>query len=120
MSEEIKALCVEPGKAPVVTVLGNDLRSLQKAVGGRIELVTIADDACVLCNEEGKLIGLEGNRRLGNDILTGTFYVVGFRGDEFVSLTDSQTQKYAQRFTEPESFTPEEIRDTMNITFFVL
>lgn len=27
------------------------------------------DNACILCNEEGKLIGLEPNRRLGKDIL---------------------------------------------------
>ena len=32
VKKEIKALMVEPGKHPVVTVLNNDLDSLQKAV----------------------------------------------------------------------------------------
>ena len=29
------------------------------------------------CNEEGKLIDLPGNRRVGDDIIAGTFYVCG-------------------------------------------
>lgn len=120
MSEEIKVLCVEPGKAPAVTTLNNDLRSLQTAVGGRIELVDIDDGVCILCNEEGKLMGLEGNRRLGSDILVGTFFVLGSSGGKLTSLTDSQVQKYAQQFAEPESFTPKEIRDSMKITFISL
>ena len=45
--KEIKALMVEPGKAPVVTTLKNDLRSLQEAVSigadyvGLIEIISI-------------------------------------------------------------------------------
>ena len=84
--KEIRVLMVEPGKHPKVTTITNDLDSLQKAVSigceqqGLIEIVGIEDRVCILCNEEGKLIGLEGNRRLGNDILVGVFYVVGEDG----------------------------------------
>ena len=76
-TKEITVLMVEPGKHPKVTTLKDDLDSLQKAVSigvdyqGLIEFVGLGNDDCIMCNEEGKLIGLEGNRRLGDDILVG-------------------------------------------------
>ena len=111
--KEIKVLMVEPGKHPKEVTIGNDLDSLQKAVSigcdhqGLIEIVGIEDRVCILCNEEGKLLGLEGNRRLGADIITGVFYVVGeeSRGN-LISLTDNQMEKYRRRFWNPEYFTP--------------
>ena len=47
-------------------------------------------------NKEGNLLGLEGNRRLGGDILAGVFCVVG--GDEcghFGSLTEVRPERYS-------------------------
>lgn len=80
--KEIRVLMVEPGKHPRVTVLQDDLDSLQKAVSigadyqGLIEIIRIGNGDCILCNEEGKLIGLDGNRRIGNDIIVGVFYIM--------------------------------------------
>ena len=80
--KEITVLMVEPGEHPRVTTLKNNLDSLQKAVSigakgqGLIEIISLENGDCILCNEEGKLIGLEGNRRFGDDILTGVFYVL--------------------------------------------
>ena len=80
--KEIRVLMVEPGKHPRVTVLQNDLDSLQKAVSigadyqGLIEIISIGNGDCILCNEEGKLIGLDGNRRIGNDIIVGIFVLL--------------------------------------------
>ena len=68
-TKEITVLMVEPGKHPKVTTLKDDLDSLQKAVSigadyqGLIEFVSLGNGDCIMCNEEGKLIGLEGNRR---------------------------------------------------------
>ena len=79
-AKELTALMVEPGKHPKVTKIKDDLDSLQKAVSigadyqGLIEFVSLGNGDCIMCNEEGKLIGLDGNRRLGNDILVGVFY----------------------------------------------
>lgn len=84
--KEIKVLMVEPGEHPKVTTLKNDLDSLQEAVSigaeykGLIEIIGLEEGVCILCNEEGKLIGLEGNFRLGRDILTDVFYVAGENG----------------------------------------
>ena len=80
---EIKVLMVEPMKEPKAVALKTDLDSLQKAVSigvdyqGLIEIISLGDGTCILCNEEGKLNGLDGNRRVGNDIIAGVFYVVG-------------------------------------------
>ncbi len=114
--KEIRVLMVEPGKHPKVTTIKNDLDSLQKAVSigcehqGLIEIIGIEDRVCILCNEEGKLIGLEGNRRLGNDILVGVFYVTGEDGrGNLISLPDDKIQRYRKLFWHPETFTPDEI-----------
>lgn len=70
-TKEITVLMVEPGQHPKVTTLKDDLDSLQKAVSigadyqGLIEIVSLGNGDCIMCNEEGKLIGLEGNRRFG-------------------------------------------------------
>ena len=78
--KEITVVKVEPMKAPTIATLANDLDSLQKAVSigadyqGLIELLYLEDNVSVLLNEEGKLIGLPPNRRLGNDILCGVFF----------------------------------------------
>lgn len=73
---EITVLRVEPGKAPEPVTMPNTLEAMQQMVGGYIEVVCL-DDACLICNEEGKLIGLDGNRRVGDDIITGTFFIAG-------------------------------------------
>lgn len=118
MQNEIKVVMVEPHKNPTVTTIKTKLENLQKAVGGLIEFINIEDNVCILCNEEGKLIGLEGNRTLGDDILVGTFYICGSNNEgELTSLTDSQTEKYVQFFWKPQTFTQQEIEDTLVFKF---
>ena len=64
-TKEITVLMVEPGRHPKVTTLKDDLDSLQKAVSigadyqGLIEFVSLGNGDCIMCNEEGKLIGLD-------------------------------------------------------------
>ncbi len=118
MQNEIKVVMVEPHKNPTITTIKTKLENLQEAVGGLIEIIDIEDDVCILCNEEGKLIGLEGNRRLSDDILVGTFFVCGSNNEgELTSLTDSQIEKYIQFFWEPQTFTQQEIENTLVFKF---
>ena len=74
---EITVLKVEPGKAPEEVTIPNTLEAMQQMVGGLIEIVYL-DGVCLVCNEEGKLMGLEGNRRVGRDIISGTSSPVRF------------------------------------------
>ena len=124
-AKELTVLMVEPGKHPRVTTLKDDLDSLQKAVSigadyqGLIEFVSLRNGDCIMCNEEGKLIGLEGNRRLGDDILVGVFYILSENEDgELISLTDRKIKRYTEAFWEPETFDCVEIEATIGGRFY--
>ena len=119
-AKEITVLMVEPGKNPKVTTLKDDLNSLQKAVSigadyqGLIEIVSLGNGDFIMCNEEGKLIGLEGNRRLGNDILVGVFYIMSENEEgELISLTERKIKRYTELFWEPETFDCAQIEETI-------
>lgn len=123
--KEIRVLMVEPMESPKLVTLQNDLDSLQKAVSigasyqGLIELVPFEDNVLILCNEEGKLIGLEPNRRFGHDILCGVFYVVAEDDEgELISLTSEQVEKYSEFFGHIDIIQAEEVDDTILFKFF--
>ena len=122
---EITVLKVAPMCAPEVATIKNDLRSLQEAVSinapyvGLIEIVNIDAKTCILCNEEGKLLGLAPNRRLGYDILCGVFYVVGqdSRGN-LTSLAPAAIERYQKVFATPGIIDAEEAEATMMAMFY--
>ena len=116
---------VEPEKHPKVTTLKDDLDSLQKAVSigayyqGLIEFVSLGNGDCIMCNEEGKLIGLDGNRCLGDDILVGVFYIMSENEDgELISLSEKKIKRYTELFWEPETFDRTDIEATVYSRFF--
>ena len=82
---------MEPGKPAYEKEIENTLESIQEEVGGGIFQVLYMDDGAILCyNDEGKLLGMEMNRRLYDDIICGPFFMVGDGGVDFVSLSDEQ------------------------------
>ncbi|WFF73522.1 DUF3846 domain-containing protein [Proteiniclasticum sp. QWL-01] len=99
-------LIVEPEKSPRMASITGDLNSLQQVVGGYIEAVYPYDDpVAIVCHEEGKLIGLPLNRKLEDyDIIAGTFIVCGLGEEDFDSLTPELTEKYREKFADPEIF----------------
>ena len=123
----ITVLMVEPNEHPKVVQLQTDLDSLQKAVSigadyqGLIELIPLAKGISLLCNEEGKLIGLPGNRRIGSDVIAGVFYVIGSDyHHNLVSLTDQQLETYKARFWEPEDLSMQDVDHAMFMRFFTM
>ena len=58
--ENIRVLKVAPGKAPEAVAIPNTLEAMQQMVGGYIEVIPL-EDVCLVCNEEGKLMGLPGS-----------------------------------------------------------
>ena len=122
--KQVKALMIEPNKSPCVVELMTDLDSLQKAVSigapeqGLIEFVYLEDNVSLLLNEEGKLIGLEPNRRLGDDILCGVFYVVAENDEgELISLSEAQQEHYSKMFEHIEPIDKAEVGNTMFFRF---
>ena len=101
----MRILVVEPGKQPEEREIDGSLESMQQIVGGLIQAIYPFDDTVALiCNDEGKLLGLPLNRPLfdedGNlyDIIAGTFFVAGLSDDDFASLSPELTQKYSDHF----------------------
>ncbi len=106
----IRVLYVEPNKSAVVGEMQRTLNAIQHAVQGHYEQVYMDDNTVVLCNEDAKLNGMQGNRRYNNgeSIIAGPFVVVGAGVEDYESLTDEQVEKYMQKFGEPEEISDEE------------
>ena len=109
--EKMTVLVVEPRKEPYVKEIDPGLHSLQAEVGGDIGATyPFSDPVALVCNDEGKLIGLDLNRGLRDetgeiyDIMAGTFLVVGLDGEDFASLSPELAQKYTEHFRQPEQF----------------
>lgn len=116
----MRVVYVEPGKLPYEAEIEDTLEAKQKAVGGLIEAVYNADgDTCIVCNDEGKLIGMQGNRRIGDgsSIIAGPFFVCGLSAESFRSLTDEEVVKYMDRFAEPEFISQDEVQEDTGFTF---
>lgn len=61
----MQVVLVEPGKAARITEIGEDLQDMQEIVGGLIQaLYPWEDPAAIVCNDEGKIMGLPLNRVL--------------------------------------------------------
>ena len=109
---------VEPHKKPVVRKVRNEYEDISHAVGGLVEEIYQGDGTLIVANEESKLLGMDGNRRLndGKSILAGPFFVVGDDGEDYRSLTEEEIKKYMNRFDEIEEITPEEVAGDMWMT----
>lgn len=100
--------------------MANTLQAMQEMVGGYIEIVPL-EDACLVCSDEGKLSGMEGNRRIGGDIIAGPFFIAGDSGDgNLFSLSMEQQERFSRRFARPETFRPGEVEDTLRIKFYTV
>ena len=103
----MKVLIVEPLKAPYAAEIDGSLESMQNIVGGLIQVIYPFDDPIALvCNDEGKLMGLPLNRPLADDnasiydIIAGTFFLCSAPADSdsFGSLTEEQISKYSDHY----------------------
>lgn len=107
----IKVLKVEPDKVPQLIEMENKLEAMQALVRGYIEVYPLADDVAIVCNEEGKINGMELNRPIYHngkivEIIAGTFFIAGddISTGELVSLTDEQVAQYLKQFYDPMYF----------------
>ena len=115
---KIRILKIEPGKMPYEKEMVNDLEGIQVEVGGLFECVYLEDGCIAVVNEEGKLNGMELNRRIGNDIIAGPFFICGDSEDgEFVSLTDAECEKYMGEFKGVPEFSGDEPEAQPRMTF---
>ena len=107
----MKVLMVEPGKSPYAAEIESGLKSLQAAVGGDIQAVyPYEDPVALICNEEGKLMGLPLNRALFDDdghiydIVSGNFLIVGLGEENFTDLSPNPIEQSGEQLTSPDNF----------------
>ena len=110
----MRVLIIEAGKAPYEKEIPSALEAMQELVGGTIQAIyPFGEPVALICNDEGKLLGLPPNRVLRDegtgkiyDILCGTFFLCSAPPDSehFESLSDEQLEKYKNRFQRIEFF----------------
>ena len=110
----MKILIVAPNQIPQPAEITGTLEEMQQIVGGLIDAVyPFAEPVALICNDEGKLLGLPLNRALYDaetgklyDVIAGTFFLCGCPPDEdsFTGLTEEQVARYTERFRDPEAF----------------
>ena len=88
--DEIKVIIKKPGEAAFEARIANELETLQEWVGGYIETyaLTYNPAVIVICNEEGKLLGLPYNCKLAGEHFAGTILLVGVGGEEGDEFAD--------------------------------
>ncbi len=105
MTREIDILVVEPGKAPRPAKVEDTLEAFQQIVGGPIEAgCYLPQRVMLVCNSEGKNMGLPPNRvnpADSGDTITGTFLLCSFEGEHFASLTAAQQAEFQACFALP-------------------
>jgi len=111
----IQVLYVEPHKRPIVTEILDTYKAISQAVMGLIEYIYNEDGTLYVINEESKINGMEGNRRIEGDVIAGPFIVAGNAGDGLCSLTDQQAEQYLKKFEEPEEIPRSEIEEHIHM-----
>lgn len=92
--EKLNVVFKSPNEAPSIKEVVDDLSTWQGLVGGYIEVVPYGDEnlnILVICNEEGKLKGLQPNIYYYSDILVGNIVFVSSNAEgDFIGLNKQQ------------------------------
>lgn len=101
----MKVLMIQRHREPELKEIGDDLRDMQEVVEGYIEALYPFDDpVAIVCNEEGKIIGLPVNRFLFYrdteyvDALCGNAFICGQNEDDFTDIPADLVDKYTAMF----------------------
>ena len=80
--KQIDVYIMLPGEAPYKARIDNTLEALQEIVGGYIEVVSFPADLVVICNEEGRLKGMEPTCDVCGVDFCGPVIFAGADGEE--------------------------------------
>ena len=104
---------VEPGKEARVMTMNDSLEAMQDAVGGLIEeYMPFEDEVALICNDEGKMLGMPPSRAIRDedgqviDIIAGPFFIAyaPVESEKFLSMPKELEEKYTEKFRQPEQF----------------
>lgn len=111
--DTLNVLYVEPGKLAKRIEMKDNLEEMQRLVGGYIEeYMPFEDDVALVCNDEGKMMGMQLNRAITAengqvmDIIAGPFFIAyaPIESEKFLSLPPDLMEKYEEKFKLPERF----------------
>jgi hypothetical protein len=88
----MKIVIKKAGYNPEVREINGELHEMQEIVGGYIECINVIDNILLVCNEEGKFMGLTPNFAFNGDLIVGDVFFVAAGEEDFESLTDEQTE----------------------------
>lgn len=98
---KIRVVVVPVGQQTEVREVESSLDAMQGLVGGLIQSVPYGNGLDLICNDEGKLIGLEPNRPIfnGQDYVFGQFFFCRTDEDgETASVTDEDIVRIRREF----------------------
>lgn len=90
MSQRIRVVMIPADRPPYVTNINGSVRNIRKIVGGPIEVVTVVDRA-IVCNEEGRLMGLPQNQTCGK--FAGDIFIAKTNGEEFAKMSRAEAKE---------------------------
>ena len=93
----MKVVIKRVGQMGEVIEVENTLETWNDIVGGWIQTFPLASDMLIICNEEGKLKGLEPNVEIVvgecSELIVGDFAIVKQGYDDFEGLDDEQIER---------------------------
>lgn len=123
--KNIRTLLIAPSKHPEICYIKPAMKAFRKAVNadnikyGDVEAKKLEKQIFAVFNKDRFLADLEPNRRIGDDIIAGTMYIVAVNEQRFpVSLTEEQVSKYMLRFWNTEDFDDMDIAEANLNTLF--
>lgn len=119
-NDKLRVLLLKPGELAEIAEIEDNLESMQRLVEGNIEEYMPFEDAsdprtgdcAIVCNEEGKMLGMELNRGIFDqngrlqDIIAGPFFIcyAPVESEKFLSMPPDLEEKMRKKFELPEQF----------------
>ena len=93
---KIRVVMCPVDRAPYVAWIEDSLENMQRVVGGYIEFLQLDVCTALICNEEGRLMGLPENKSLPPCRIRGDCFICGFNGENLVGLEKVQAGGWLQ------------------------
>ena len=90
---KIQVIMCPAERAPYVANIQDSMENMQKIVGGYIETATIATDTIIVCNGEGRIIGLPENNSLPVSGFCGDCFLCGVEEYQLASLGEETKRR---------------------------
>ena len=119
-NDKLRVLLLKPGELAEIAEIEDNLESMQRLVEGNIEEYMPFEDAsdprtgdcAIVCNEEGKMLGMELNRGIFDqngrlqEIIAGPFFIcyAPVESERFLSMPPDLEEKMRKKFELPEQF----------------